>query len=143
MISIALIDDSEQSASLLKILAQGHSKKTGIEVQVRSFTSGFDFLKELKAGIYYDCVVMDVCMPSIDGPSLFDEIIKNRFESVLMYYTALLGPHENRLCMISKTAGSPLISILETYEALKGDKLSNMLKMSIRTDELRQRNIHA
>ena len=65
MRNIAIVEDENAAASLLKGYIDQYSEKNGQEFQVDRFENGLDFLKNYKST--YSVVFMDIQMPGCNG----------------------------------------------------------------------------
>ena len=67
MRNIAIVEDEDAAASVLKGYIEKYAAKSGQQFHIERFTNGVDFLKDYQS--IYSVVFMDIQMPQRDGMS--------------------------------------------------------------------------
>lgn len=86
MISIAIVDDSKDDATLLKGYVEQYAKEQGCDVHITVHTSAVNFLEYYKP---VDVVFMDIQMPYIDGMRASQKLRQIDEGVVLVFVTTM------------------------------------------------------
>lgn len=88
MKNIAIVEDEDFAAELLKSYIDKYSAQTGQQFNVERFTTAVDFLKNYKS--VYAVVFMDIQMPRMDGMSAAVELRKTDKTVSIVFITNLV-----------------------------------------------------
>jgi CheY-like chemotaxis protein len=100
-----LVVEDEPSITEMLVEILSHA---GARVEVAS--NGLEALKRLESGSSYDAILSDLRMPQLDGPGLYQEILRRRPDlgSRMIFMTGdALGP---RIASFLETVPAPRIS---------------------------------
>lgn len=89
MIHIAVCDDSNQDAELVKAEIQKYSAKRHIQFEVSIFSNPMQLLYELQDGKVADIFILDVSMPDKSGFELAQNIRKYTQTSAIIFLTSM------------------------------------------------------
>lgn len=87
MISIALVEDEESSAKTLTELLARYERETETAFKIYRFTKAEDFLNNYIP--QYDIVMMDICLPGVDGMKAAQLLRKYDSNVVLLFTTTM------------------------------------------------------
>ncbi len=87
MITIALVEDTADSAEIVKIMLEETAKIS----DVRWFVTGRDFLSGFKPGMYA-MILLDISLPDMDGHQIIREIRKSDPDVPVIALTAYAFP---------------------------------------------------
>lgn len=77
MYTIALCDDEKMAMDHVIAAVQRILDKNDIKFELTCFNNGFDLIKNLQEGCYYDLIMLDIMMPEINGIDLTRHIKEN------------------------------------------------------------------
>ena len=64
---IAACDDNLEFLQELSELLNKYSEESRINVEYKMYTNPFELVTQMEKGIHYDIILMDVCMPGMNG----------------------------------------------------------------------------
>ncbi len=88
MIRIAICDDETPALSMISEELKGECRRRGIEAEFDGFGSGTALLEKLEAGLRYDVLFADICMPGLNGIRLGTLFHEQLSGTVLIYVSS-------------------------------------------------------
>lgn len=88
MVNIAVVDDEENCAALIKQNIIKYLNREGIEKNVEAFGSSKQLLFALGGNKRYQIYFLDIELPDMDGLALAEEIINKNVESYIIFITS-------------------------------------------------------
>ena len=93
MRNIAIVEDEDKAAALLKGYIEEYAQKTGQEFNIKRFTNGVDFLEDYKST--YSVVFMDIQMPYKNGMDIaFD--LRERDKNISIIFVTNLSQYAQK-----------------------------------------------
>lgn len=116
MFKVAICDNEEVFITKLAYYIEKYSMDHNVKINIKTYTDGNQLVQDIRS-IKYDMILLDICMPNIDGFEIADKVRKMDQEVsivfVTSYYTignGMKGYMFNTLEMIKKPV---------TYDKLK------------------------
>lgn len=88
MVNIAVVDDDEKCAALIKQNIIKYMNHEGIDKNVEAFGSSKQLLFALGGNKRYQIYFLDIELPDMDGLSLAEKIAKKNIESYIVFITS-------------------------------------------------------
>lgn len=85
MLKVAIVENEEEQAELLRGYVSRYCEETGEKCQVSVFTNGLEFIEGYKPG--FDAVFMDIKMPLVDGMEAAEKLRKIDSDVILIFVT--------------------------------------------------------
>lgn len=85
MINIAVCDDDMRTASLIESLLLDLISSTGAKAEVEIYSDGEVLFTDIRKGIQYDLIYLDIEMQNLDGISLAHKLRKNNYDLLIIY----------------------------------------------------------
>ncbi len=136
MLLVAIVDDDEKDAALLKELVTSYFESRSISVMIHLFQDGLTFIRSEG---FHDLVFLDIQMGKVNGLETAHFLRKFNQESVLIFVTnmaqfAIRGYEVDALDFIVKPATASSISYV-LDKAMKRISGTGASMLSIRTPE--------
>lgn len=141
MIKIAFVDDDQSQHFLIKHRLSEYNKGPNMDVSICYFEDPAEFLARIaKEGNPYDVVVLDARMGQTTGPEVLAKMRElHSADCVILFFTGLISEDETRTCLVSKSASDPIEAFVECFDQLKNNHVDNLIRLSIRSAELKRR----
>ena len=85
MLKIAIVENEEDQAGLLRGYAMRYAEEKGIKCGVKIYSNGLDFISDYKPG--FDAVFMDIKMPLVDGMEAAERLRRIDGDVLLIFVT--------------------------------------------------------
>ncbi|MBC2575966.1 LytR/AlgR family response regulator transcription factor [Peptostreptococcus canis] len=85
--NIAIVEDNKYEANILKKILDKFSIKNLIQINYKHFDSGEKFLEDISKN-NYQIVFMDIYMNEMDGIETSEQIIKDNYKPLIIYFTS-------------------------------------------------------
>ena len=93
MIRIAVCDDDKNTIMTIEEMLLELSAKGNIKVRIETYSDGAFLLNDIRRGVEFDLLYLDIEMEQLDGLSLAREFRKDHPNAVLIY----ISNHESYL----------------------------------------------
>ncbi len=85
MLNIAVCDDEAAAVSIIKSALRDCFSSRGIKAEITSYTDARNLLEVIRAGTYYDLLLLDINMPRMDGIELGTKLHDLMQDTILIY----------------------------------------------------------
>ena len=85
MIRIAVCDDDKNTITMMEELLLQLSEKGNIRVRIETYSDGAFLLNDIRRGVEFDLLYLDIEMEQLDGLSLAREVRKDHPNACLLY----------------------------------------------------------
>lgn len=117
MIRIVVVDDNKTHLSMIESALIGPSVVWNEDVEVKKFDNSLDFLVYLKQETF-DCVVLDLCMPDLNGDSVLKCIRSNENSTISVLMLTCLDQQEEKIKLLCAGADDYLVKPFHSDELL-------------------------
>ena len=88
MLNIAVCDDETAAVTVIRGVLKGSLAARGIQAEITSYTDARTLLEVIRAGTYYDILLLDINMPRLDGIELGTKLHDLMQDTLLIYVSS-------------------------------------------------------